>query len=766
MTNIASHQTIQGASLWAVPSVHFCMSFAEEVNQLCSREKPDAVVVELGSQTATAAAAWLRELGVGSGLNRPPFPCMLGLTRINRRIRPSRRETAVRLQEITGKELNELPADILYDVLDYSAISVLYLSPTDSIIEAVRCALELKVPLYGVDLEETAGRQHKETMIQDPTLASREMRKYVERNGVFAEYHRDEEIDVRRETAMAARLKFLLEKHRRIVFVCGLAHWRQLQKLMQSDEIRPAAIVESTGDAPSHLRRAIIHPLLAIHYLDKFPAFAAAYENDRPNSMRPPTLRRPQDARRLFIEILRASYEKHFLRAETDEQLDRVLEDWEAQADFEQLLQNLCLIHQRQAPDLFTALRVAQGAMSKKFCRTFGETLMEFRWTRPDEFPDLPILAPAPSVAGQPLKAEFIDREGRRSRWFYVHSLPERSGIATHVPIPWEWTIEPPLPVPPERDGINANWVPFDTLMDALAFRAVRIARDQTYQARAELFEGSLLEGVDMKATLRSATRKEDRIFVRSSRRRLSAVSPADEDIEGFPVVWILRLANSTEVFWKFSSDNVSKLRTFRNRSAEWDQLGLPSHGLMITSVMAITDSHTDSQLSQPDYNVIRETRVGQINFQPQCCVRRTAEWAEESKLAFNPVLPQTTLDALTQFYHERFSWDFGEHAWHTNLIRLAIPMARKAITVIAPDGYSAPSIVYREAARCRIQVRIVPLSYFPSEALRKISQIVWLPTLARTQDEVDLPIFPEHVMRHFNEPMDRYHRLIPKLWR
>ena len=314
--------------------------------------------------------------------------------------------------------------------------------------------------------------------------------------------------------------------------------------------------------------------------------------------------------------------------------------------------------------------------------------------------------------------------------------------------------------------GARSNWVPIDTLMDALSFRAVRMAREQTPQTRSEVFEGSLQDGVDLKATLRSAAREEDRIYVRSAKRQSTARGAAEEDIDGFPIVWILRVADAADIHWSFSRDALATLRTFRGRAAEWDELGLPDAGVMVSSVIAVTGTHTDAQLSRNNYDVTRETRVGQVNFQPQCCVRRTSEWAEETRLARNPVLPASGFDELKQYYGKQFSWEAGEHPWEVTLVRLAIPFAGRAITVIAPDGYAIPSIVHREAASRGVEVRVVPLSYFPSEALRRISQIVWLPTVERTKGEVDLPIYPEHVMRHFDEPVDKFHRLIPHIWR
>lgn len=761
------HFTIQGMSVYAVPSVHFRMAFAEEVNRLCAVEKPDAIAVELGPQTANAAAAWIHELcGTGDG-GSTVLPCMLGMTRPNRRIRPSKRADAVRLQKMTGKELHELPPELLLDVLDYSELSVLYFSPTDSIIEAIRCADELKVPLYGIDLEETAACQRKSIMLPDPDLASRDMANYVAQNGAFAEHQRDDEIDQRREWAMAARLKSLAARHKRVVFVCGLAHWRRLRDLLDNPAIAPAPIPVGKPSDRNSFQRVLVHPLLAINYLDTFPAFAEEYQDCRAHVLHRPKYHQSLDVHRLFNDMLRSAYEEYFIRSkDTGEQLDRCFEDWEARNDWERLLWNLTTIRQRSTPDVFTALSTAQGIMSDKFCRILGETLMESKWAKPDAFPDLPILAPSPTPAGKPFRAEYLDAKGNRSRWFYVHSMPARSGISITIPVPWEWKSMPKETLPPQRDGIIADWLPIEDLLSAFSLRAVQVAREDRSSTHVEPFEGSIHDGVEMKATLRSAASGEGRIFVRVSQKKQHVQADSNDEMDGFPMIWIFRLMETAAITWKFSSDGFGLLRDNCKNKAQWDAKGLPAEGRFISSLIAVSGSHTDAQLSRDGYNVTHETRVGQLGYHPQCCIKRTAEWAEETGLLRNPYCRQLSFDHLAEFYREKFSFEAGSYPWHVTMIRMAIPFATKAVTVAAPDGYAPPAIVYQEAARRGVQLRFVPLSFFPSLALRKISELIWLPTLGRTKDEIDLPIYPEHVHRYFNEPLDIYRRLVPKKWR
>jgi len=223
------------------------------------------------------------------------------------------------------------------------------------------------------------------------------------------------------------------------------------------------------------------------------------------------------------------------------------------------------------------------------------------------------------------------------------------------------------------------------------------------------------------KATLRSANRGEDRIFVRQAVGSRAWFPGADDDVEGFPFIWILRLMDNAKVSWKFSYDSLSELRTYLGHSTRWDQAGLASRGYMISSVIPVTNCRTDDELSIPkkNYHVKRDDRIGQLSYHPDCSKRAAALWAETSRLERDPVCSPSFAD-LCRLYRERFGLEFEGQPWHQTLVRLAIPFAKKAITVIAPDGYSIPSFVHREAASRRVEIRQVPLSYFPTEALRK----------------------------------------------
>lgn len=768
MTDSAVRLSYGDSELWAVPSIHFRLMFAESVNRMAGEVRPDAVAVELGPQAAVAAAQWLRELGANSNpRTRVALPCMLGLTRPNRMIHPDHKDAALRLQQLTGRDLHEHPPELLKELLGYSSMSVLFLSPTDSIVEAVRCAIELDVPLYGVDLEETADARRPSILLRPPEPVDESqfsLAGYVQSQSGFAALGRDDTIDTRRDIVMAARLKTLLGRHRRVLYVCGLAHWNALQELLAAERPGPAEVPDV--DDAGEWQRVVVHPHLAINHLDALPALAEEYERDRPHAGARRTVSVHRHGRTVFFEKLRQSYARYFRDAETTS-ADRH-RDLDARQDFERLLANLCTIRQQTTPNLFAALAAAQGVMSDDFCKVFAEVLMEFPWASPSEFGGLPILAPSPSRTGSETRVEYVGADGRRSPHFFVQPLPGRSGIPLRAPIPWQWSPEPPPPVDPQKKtGSRSDWLPLHGYTTLLALRAVQISREQSERPKTELFEGSLHEGIDVKSTMRSSIRGDDRIYVRVAARRQRAPDKRIQAADCYPFVWILRPQQHPDLRWQFSTDRMSTTLRKHMRDVEaCDRIRAELGEYPVYTALATGASRRYAALSIENCNVDQSTIYGRVDFNWGPGIERSARWLEECDYRRGPILRESpSRRELQQMYQSRHQLALMEDDWPASLVQMALPYAVRSVTVVAPDGWMLPTAVYRQAAARSVEVRVIPLSYLPANTVRDTGVLTWIPTLGRTQDGKDLPIYPEHVLRHYNEDVEKYRKLMPKGW-
>ena len=80
---------------------------------------------------------------------------------------------------------------------------------------------------------------------------------------------------------MAARLKILLSRHKKVLFVGGLAHWTSISALLGDDAVRPAELLIRNSKPPG--KSVIIHPSMAVNYTDHFPVMSTLYEAWRGN---------------------------------------------------------------------------------------------------------------------------------------------------------------------------------------------------------------------------------------------------------------------------------------------------------------------------------------------------------------------------------------------------------------------------------------------------------------------------------------------------
>src|SRR3990172_7142353 len=69
---------------------------------------------------------------------------------------------------------------------------------------------------------------------------------------------------------MAARLKGLLQRHGRVLFTGGMAHWSRIEALLAAEGLRPSVkgLDMVAPMEPGGFRRAVIDPALAVAHMD------------------------------------------------------------------------------------------------------------------------------------------------------------------------------------------------------------------------------------------------------------------------------------------------------------------------------------------------------------------------------------------------------------------------------------------------------------------------------------------------------------------
>ena len=753
----------KGSELYVVPSMHFNHVFSREVNRICSHINmhPEAIAVELGTNTVLTARNWLRELVAGPG-TRKELPVMLGIMKQNRMLRASLKQKAFQLQKETGKDLSELSPEILYRELGFSLYSVLFLSPVDSIIEAMRCGIELGIPVFGIDLEEMADSIFKPIYVQDPIMAQNNFSEYISQNAPLAEEQRDEEIDHRREIAMAARLKGLLQEYRRVLFVCGMAHWMNIKRLLDDSSIRPSVIQDIQQKEYGDLKRVVVHPVIAVKYMDLFPAMAAVYEKQRMPAgifLKPGNKKGYIEPAKVFYNTLKRAYKYHFIRKDQKCQPLNWGHDLENIQKFEMYLGNVCMLNNLIVPDIFMTTKSAQEIMSSEFVQTLTKVFMKFPWASPKHFPDCDVLSPTTDTDNEPDRTVLIKNGLQGREYFYIQSVHKNN--TTPIEIPYEWEKTNHLQKKWEFAPTGYTWLPWDRLITSMSLRADKHATKKPVN-ESVIFEGSLLNGIDIKSTIRSLSRGRDNIYVWDySKENLSRDNP----VEGFPVVWLLGPNEHKGLDWVVLQEPGSYMEKYIKDKKYFNKV-LKERGNKMVATIGYGNRSFKSYKSGKSY-IKADKYKGIIIFQPIGWTNRQfARWAELNQYRSNPFYNDSFFDQgfpgdLADYYKKNHCIIIGAYSWSTTLILLALPFAKDTLTVVAPDNYKIESLVYKVAKRYRVEVNKAPLNLFSDAEVERLSLCHLVPAITIEPQ----CRYSKDVERAIGESQTDNLHLVPKLW-
>jgi hypothetical protein len=119
--------------------------------------------------------------------------------------------------------------------------------------------------------------------------------------------------------------------------------------------------------------------------------------------------------------------------------------------------------------------------------------------------------------------------------------------------------------------------------------------------------------------------------------------------------------------------------------------------------------------------------------------------------------------ESVETFFQTHHRLDAGAGPWYVSLVRMAIPYASTAVTIVAPDGLALPPAVFEEARQRGVQVRIVPLSYFPREMLRRMSSLLFVPV--KNDPETQEYSYVEYAEQVLGESVTAGRDLLPAYW-
>jgi hypothetical protein len=477
-----------------LPILHYRMEFAWLVRQAVEQLRPDCIALEL---PATLQEQFIR------GVARLPQVSILRCP----------------LQE-RGEE----------------QVSWLLLEPADALAEAGRMALEQQIPLHLVDADTGSYPLHHEPLPDSYAIQRIGLAPYYREYCASSQGSEPGREDIIREQGMAFRLQQLAERHQRILFVCGMYHLERVKAAFGRSQAEPLSRQRWQGVTLYNL-----HPDSCREILGEFPFLSAVYEHRRSPLPTEPeddgaTLRKRFSAFELIKggkeeipeeklldnAILRAARHaggegefpdrqriilrlfmeaaRHY-RQETGE----AVHHWQKRAFF-RFARNYALVSGRLLPDLYQLLAAARGCVDDNFAYAMLRLATRYPWQQQEA--EIPIMAVSvEEIWGGSRQLRFRPREQRHKGLSPLQFL--RRGKEKR-PGQWLEGFDDPAicSYPPEDLAVEQYG-------DFLKKKGTLLRAEE--QARVEPFTSSLLDGIDLRETLRNI--HDGRVYVRETRR-------------------------------------------------------------------------------------------------------------------------------------------------------------------------------------------------------------------------------------------------------
>lgn len=370
----------------------------------------------------------------------------------------------------------ERPADEDDDRLTHSFVPI---DPCQPVIAALRMALEERMPRAFVDLE-TAVFEPVSAGLPDPYALKRVPVEQFSAAILPALPRLPVGQPTDRVVVMADRLHALEARYERILFVCSFIDWPWIKDAYFS---RTPAQVEDDAVEETSIHAASDRTLLFV--LGELPFITGLYERARAEL---------DDDENLSVdgvkELLLATRAKY--RSELKDRGRRLTPH--LFATYLKYVRNLSLIERRFTPDLYTLIVAAQQIAGDQFAISLAEQAREYPFTAPAPYPTLT----AGIGQGRLSDGTVVSLKSRLPgpplswRTLRLRPKPEKNRQAE-----WQmrWNLFSQCSWPPEDVAIEK----FRTHVKDKALSIMG-----TDLARSEKFTTSLMDGLDIRETLRN----------------------------------------------------------------------------------------------------------------------------------------------------------------------------------------------------------------------------------------------------------------------
>lgn len=424
------------------------------------------------------------------------------------------------LKEVVLAGIRRLP---LLSVVHYQenegAFIYLPLEPTDGQVEALRLAVEHDLPVHMVD-RDSEGYPIDRSPMPDSYAITKVghymyCHAYLRAGGDTTRFLEDD----LREKTMAFHLQQLAKSREKILFVCGMFHFPGLLSMLDQPQTEVIGRRHREGVGLAHLHKDSSREILS-----EMPFLTSRYENFREKG---------GEIDRIHInqELVSAARENHLKNSKEELSRSQV-------RVLHKFARNYALLSGGLVPSFYQLIVAARGAANDNFAYELWERGSEYPWQSDD--PGLPVLR----LSGEDI---YLDekriRFHRRIKSFRRRLVPVPVKRKPREKVPGEWKKA-------FRGDFICSYPPEDVLIEGygkyLQKRAMEIKVEEN--ARIVPFESSMLDGIDIRQTIREWAR--GKIYVKESRPLRGKVGsvvvifdpdPGSGEEERFPwrVTWL-----------------------------------------------------------------------------------------------------------------------------------------------------------------------------------------------------------------------------------
>ncbi len=368
--------------------------------------------------------------------------------------------------------------------------------PTDAIMEALRFCLDHSIAAFLVD-RDTEHYPLERQPVPDPAAISHigyeaYCRAWLENAppAATAAYPQTLAADELREATMAFHLQELASRYDRVVFVCGLDHVLGVRALLPKPQVRPIGRVRRDDALPYAL-----DPEASREVTGEPPYLMNAYEDwrletrqDEPGPERTATQ----------LELVLAARERHLENSGEEVDMGAL---WVLR----RFSRNYALMEGGLAPDLFQLLVASRGAVNDNFAYEVWDLGTDYH--HQEDPPSLQTISPSLEDLyrhSRTLRFHRTIRQRRRRLRLLTRQRKRES-----YPGEWEEKWKP---------GLICSHQPEDLAVESYGAFLMKKGKKLLSEehSRTEPFSTSLLDGIDVRETVRNW--HEKKIYVRENR--------------------------------------------------------------------------------------------------------------------------------------------------------------------------------------------------------------------------------------------------------